>query len=191
MHNHKPHDLCDTREPEPSTYQTGSTRPPKSYGGIIAVLLVVVIFLSGINGVLSLMNIKLFRQLQNTGSADAGVIFSGEKTTAAIGGADPACIDLPFGFTGCALSSFDQLMYVLPQGIYVTAVTPEGYADKLGIRPGDVLIQLGEHPLTDTDTLSSALQTLSAGEPVQAVFVRADTQVTLELTVGDHYGTDF
>ena len=45
------------------TYQTGSTRPPKSHGGLIAFLLGLVIFLSGISTVLGLMNIQLFRQL--------------------------------------------------------------------------------------------------------------------------------
>ena len=33
---------------EPSTYQTGSTKPPKNYTGLIIVLLGLVIFLGGI-----------------------------------------------------------------------------------------------------------------------------------------------
>lgn len=44
-------------------YGTGNTSPPKSYSGIIALLLVLVIFLSGIVSLLSFMNIKLFQQL--------------------------------------------------------------------------------------------------------------------------------
>ena len=37
------------RDPwEPGKYETGRTRPPKSHTGLIAVLLVVVIFLSGL-----------------------------------------------------------------------------------------------------------------------------------------------
>lgn len=44
-------------------YGTGNTRPPKNHGGIVALLLVVVIFLSGIVSVLSLMNVKLFQEL--------------------------------------------------------------------------------------------------------------------------------
>ena len=56
----------DTPENDPwnqGTYRTGSTRPPKSHGGIIAVLLVVVILLSGITTILGLVNIRLFRQV--------------------------------------------------------------------------------------------------------------------------------
>jgi len=45
-------------------YGTGNTRPPKNHGGIIALLLIVVIFLSGIISVLGLMNVKLFQELK-------------------------------------------------------------------------------------------------------------------------------
>ena len=44
-------------------YRTGSTRPPKSHGGIIAVLLTLVILLTGITTILGLVNIRLFRQV--------------------------------------------------------------------------------------------------------------------------------
>ncbi len=46
-----------------AVYGTGNTRPPKSYGGIVALLLIVVIFLSGIVSALSLLNIRLFNEL--------------------------------------------------------------------------------------------------------------------------------
>ena len=49
---------------EESSWQTGSTNPPKSRGGLVAVLLVLVIFLSGIVTVLGILNVKLFRQLR-------------------------------------------------------------------------------------------------------------------------------
>ena len=48
---------------EESSWQTGSTNPPKSRGGLAAVLLVLVIFLSGIVTVLGILNVKLFQQL--------------------------------------------------------------------------------------------------------------------------------
>ena len=44
-------------------YGTGNTRPPKNHGGLVAILLIVVIFLSGIISVLSLLNVKLFKEL--------------------------------------------------------------------------------------------------------------------------------
>lgn len=45
-------------------YGTGNTMPPKNHGWIIALLLIVVIFLSGIVSVLSFLNIRLFQQLE-------------------------------------------------------------------------------------------------------------------------------
>ena len=45
------------------TYQTGHTAPPKSRGGLIAILLAVIILLGGVISILGLLNIHLFRKL--------------------------------------------------------------------------------------------------------------------------------
>ena len=50
---------------EPGKYETGRTRPPKNHTGLIAVLLVVVIFLSGLVSFLGVLNVRLFAQLQS------------------------------------------------------------------------------------------------------------------------------
>ena len=58
-------DYRNQNEPwDPSIYGTGRTQPPKNHGGTIAVLLVVVIFLSGLVTVLGILNVKLFAQLK-------------------------------------------------------------------------------------------------------------------------------
>jgi serine protease Do len=48
---------------EQGTYQTGSTNPPKSHSGLIAFLLIAVIFLAGVSSFLGIMNIRLFSAL--------------------------------------------------------------------------------------------------------------------------------
>lgn len=53
------------------TYQTGSTNPPKSHSGLIAVLLIAVIFLAGIASILGILNVRLFSALK---SQDDGTI---------------------------------------------------------------------------------------------------------------------
>ena len=59
-------DYRNHNEPwDPSIYGTGRTRPPKSHGGLIAVLLVIVIFLGGLVSVLGILNVKLFQELRN------------------------------------------------------------------------------------------------------------------------------
>ena len=56
---------------EQDSYKNGSTKPPKNRGGLIAILLIAVIFLGGIASALGIMNVRLFHQLkQNTGSPD-------------------------------------------------------------------------------------------------------------------------
>ena len=58
-------DYRNHNEPwDPSIYGTGRTKPPKNHGGIIAVLLVIVIFLGGLVSVLGILNVKLFAQLK-------------------------------------------------------------------------------------------------------------------------------
>ena len=50
---------------ETGTWQTGRTQPPKRYVGLVSILLVLVILLSGISTALSIMNIKLYRKLSD------------------------------------------------------------------------------------------------------------------------------
>ena len=59
----QPWDAPDYDPWNQGTYRTGSTRPPKSHGGLIALLLVLVILLSGITTILGVVNIRLFQQV--------------------------------------------------------------------------------------------------------------------------------
>ena len=63
-------------------YGTGKTQPPKSHGGIIALLCVLVIFLCGLVTILSILNIRLFRQLNAQPEALAALSFSDRDTAA-------------------------------------------------------------------------------------------------------------
>ena len=47
-----------------SVYGTGPTDPPKSRGALVALMLILIIFLCGIVTMLSLLNIRLFRELK-------------------------------------------------------------------------------------------------------------------------------
>ena len=58
------------------SFETGSTKPPKSRSGLIAALLVAVIILGGVSSILSVMNIRLFRQLEGHDSQSASVSFN-------------------------------------------------------------------------------------------------------------------
>ena len=64
-------------------YGTGRTCPPKTHRGLVALLLVLVIFLAGIISVLGLLNVKLFQQLSTQEPPDEeplSIAFMAEET---------------------------------------------------------------------------------------------------------------
>ena len=81
------------REPwEPGMYETGRTRPRKSRGGLIALLLVVVILLCGIVSALSVMNVKLFAELEalSVPKEDSLAFISGSEDQHPLSAFDPS-----------------------------------------------------------------------------------------------------
>jgi len=60
---------------EQNTYQTGRTDPPKRRSGLIALLLVSVIFFGGIASAMGVMNIRLTQQLQEQKTPEAAMSF--------------------------------------------------------------------------------------------------------------------
>ena len=96
-------------------YGTGRTEPPKSRGGLVAVLLILVIFLTGIVTVLGILNIRLVKQL---GLPQAGrelaISFTNEETQPEETqgqAAEPARSQFDM-----ALQSAPQIQGELPQG---------------------------------------------------------------------------
>jgi len=71
-------------------YRTGRTRPKKSRSGLIAVLLILVIFSAGIISAMGLLNIRLFQQLKDQPGDYAGPLsFSENNPTAPSTGSLP------------------------------------------------------------------------------------------------------
>ena len=148
----------DLSEP---TYRTGGTQPPKNHGGLIAFLLVLVIFLCGLSTALGLMNIQLFRQLTaQLEKENAPVVFS-QAATADIGEAPPL-----LGMEGTPVPDFWQNYHDLPKGIYVTNVHTGSDAWNLGIRPGDILISFNGTEITEPQILQQLLAEQQTGNAV-------------------------
>lgn len=63
-----------------SVYGTGPTEPPKSRGGLLALLLILIIFLCGIITVLGILNVKLFHKLQTQTDNDLPISFTTGET---------------------------------------------------------------------------------------------------------------
>lgn len=63
-----------------SVYGTGRTEPPKHRSGLLAMMLILIIFLCGIITVLSILNVRLFQQLQNQDPAELAISFRDVET---------------------------------------------------------------------------------------------------------------
>ena len=68
-----------------------------------------------------------------------------------------------------------------PRGLLVTAVTPGSPAAKAGLRPGDLLTDLGGSDLTGKDEYLGALRTSPVGEPLALVVRRGEEQLKVSV----------
>ncbi|MBK9258394.1 MAG: alpha/beta fold hydrolase [Polyangiaceae bacterium] len=64
-------------------------------------------------------------------------------------------------------------------GIEVLRVTPEGAAARAGVCPGDRLVQVNDHEVSDPRELAHHVRTLEAGKPLRFVVDRAGEKRTL------------
>lgn len=77
-----------------------------------------------------------------------------------------------FGVTVQRLSTFDQLYYGLPQGLYITSVAVGSCAAEAGIHVGDVLLSFDGQPTVDSETLQQLLYSHNAGDSVTIIIYR-------------------
>lgn len=168
-----------TIEQEPSTYQTGSTQPPKSYMGVILVLLGLVIFLGGIATFLGFTNIRLFQALtaqkETTPNAVGFSYADGQEVT---GEAQKTGL----GFSGETVSEFWHTYHQLPRGIFIQCVDENSDAALQGVLPGDILIRVNGNPITSIEELEALLAEVD-DTTVSVVLYRNAGEISLRLPV--------
>ena len=143
------------------TYQTGSTKPPKSHVGIVAFLLSAAIFVCGISTILSLMRIKLLQR--SDPPAESKVAFASQP-------AENHAETCPLGFQGLTLPTFWQEYRALPEGVFITYA----HADQ-EVLIGDVLHAVNDQPVSDWDQLLSVLEQYANGQQVTVTVYRNGT----------------
>lgn len=162
---------------EQDTYQTGSTQPPKSNGGVIASLLVLIIFLCGLSTALGLMNIRLFRKLNavSSESVESPVAFSQavENTKS------DTCY--PLGFSAQDIPELWSVYQDLPQGVYITEVKEDSDAAAKGVSPGDILISVDGITVTSTTKLNEIINTRQPLATTQVVIFRDGKHMPMTL----------
>lgn len=163
------------------TYQTGRTQPPKSRQGLMAVLLILVILLAGAVSALSLMNIHLFRMLEEKN--ERFVCFSEKSATAAVMSMDVSDgVEAPLlGLKGQEFTSLYRSYQQWPQGIYISWVSPNGPAAKAQV--GDILIAMGETPISDRASFEKAVSEIVPGEKTTLTVFRDDKEVILPVVL--------
>ena len=69
-------------------------------------------------------------------------------------------------------------------GTIIAGVLKGGPADKAGIKPGDILISVGEKAVTDTTAMLNLVAQLTPGEKTQLTILRKSRESIVEVTVG-------
>jgi hypothetical protein len=167
-----------TSQTEPSTYQTGSTKPPKSRLGLILILLGLVIFLGGIATALGLTNLQLFRALSTQAEPYANAVQFSDP------GQDPVASNARqtgLGFYGETVSEFWHTYHQLPRGVFVQSVDPDSDAARQGILPGDIVMQFNNRAVSSVDDLQNILADSDLSQPVPVVLHRDGHEITILL----------
>lgn len=169
-----------TTEQNPSTYQTGSIKPPKSYMGVILLLLGLVIFLGGIATALGFTNLRLFRALSDqTEPTSNAIVFSHSGGHALANEAQQTGL----GFSGETVSEFWHTYHQLPRGIFIQSVEENSDAALQGVLPGDILIRVNNTPVSSIEQLHTLLTDVPPAQPVDLVIFRDGAEMTLTVAL--------
>ena len=170
-------------------YGTGKTEPPKNHSGIIALLLILVIFLSGIVSVLSFLNIQLFQQLheqkkENSQSAPMSISGFLQQTlpTEPVNPENRLNSSLTLQLSPQSVENIPQGGALSWQEIYeanipsIVSVTTDSTTGTGVILSGDGYIITNYQTVSDAETITVRL---SDGQNLSALVVGADSVTDL------------
>jgi serine protease DegQ len=70
------------------------------------------------------------------------------------------------------------------EGVIITGVLQNGPAAKAGVRPGDVIVRIGEYQVTDVTQLLGRVAALKPGSPSRFTIERKNQRMELDITPG-------
>ena len=155
-HHYKPMDVWDN-----GVYFTGKTQPPKENSGITTLLMIAVIFLSGLVSVLSFMNIRLFQQLQQEqlekipepiAFAENSSLTQGDYDMSAYSGTDTVHIP-KWNVSVYKVTEFDQKYFLWPEGLIIVEAQPNPY----GLMEGDIVLYANGQTISNPKILNALL----------------------------------
>ena len=165
-------------EEQRNEYRTGPTAPRPKHTGIIVFLLILVIFLAGLVSVLGIMNIHLFRMLDEKKDATP-LSFSQQEDP------PPTQTDDTVVFAGMTVQEIPaayQSVQELPAGLYISHVQDGSAAHQKGILAGDVLVDFAGQQITSLEAFRAKLP--EARNAVRLIVNRNGEQkeITLEVS---------
>ncbi|MFD4263913.1 S1C family serine protease [Streptomyces sp. NPDC058534] len=72
-----------------------------------------------------------------------------------------------------------------PAGVAVVEVSDGGAADDAGMRPGDVIVKVGDTDITTITSLAEALASMAPGDRTKVTYTRDGDERTAEVTLGE------
>ena len=157
------------------TYQTGYTNPPKNRGGILALVLILVIFFCGVSTVLGIFEVPLPDPLKAIDQDVTPLSFSGVQSEAS-----SEAVPFALGFSGQEVPELWCLYQDLPQGIYITNVDTQSDAALKGVLPGDILMCVNGQSVTDPQQLQAILEK-QQDQSAQVILYRSGSEIELTL----------
>lgn len=95
------------------------------------------------------------------------------------------------GVTVRNVNAESAAMFGLPTGAYVDSVAEGGSAEKAGIQPKDIIIQIGEYPVSNVTDLTRNLRHFKAGDTTVITLIRSGQQMEFSITLDEkHQNTE-
>jgi S1-C subfamily serine protease len=94
-----------------------------------------------------------------------------------------AALGIQMTSVDAALAAQNQL--AVTAGVLIVKITPNSPAAVAGLKPGDVIVQIGKYTVTNVAAFADALMTMNPGEVVAVSIYRGNQQLTVNLTLGE------
>ena len=94
-----------------------------------------------------------------------------------------------FGITVRTVDSMTAQYYNMREGAFINSIEAGSCAEKAGLKPGDIIIKLGDDVVKSTEDLQAAKSAYSAGDTVSVTVFRSGEELVLNVTFDEQPAT--